>query len=63
TAMLAYLASEDSTLITRERVDLAVAAAAAQADTSGTPNRRRFRIPTTWPECQAAPRSTHPRLQ
>lgn len=59
TAMLAYLASEDSTMITRERVDLVAAAEAARADTSA--NRRP--VPTGWPECQPAPRSTRPRLK
>lgn len=61
TAMLAYLASEDSTTITRERVDLARAAEAARADTTASASRRQ--VPTTWPECQAAPRSTRPRLK
>ena len=58
TAMLAYLASEDSTKITRERVDLE--ALARQAQANGNP-RRRFR--TTWPECEKAARSTEPRLK
>jgi hypothetical protein len=61
TAMLAYLAAEDSAMITRERVDLAAAAAAARADTTAGANRRS--IPSSWPECQAAPRSTRPRLK
>jgi len=61
TAMLAYLAAEDSAMITRERVDLAAAAAAARADTSAGASRRT--IPSSWPECQAAPRSTRPRLK
>ncbi|HWA16609.1 MAG TPA: M28 family peptidase, partial [Gemmatimonadales bacterium] len=58
-AMLAYLASEDSTMITREKVDLVAAAAAARADTT---SGRRFAPPTSWPECQKAPRQTRPRL-
>lgn len=58
TAMLAYLASEDSTMIGRERVDLAAAAAAARADTT----RRGPTPPANWPECQKAPRTTRPRL-
>ena len=71
TAMLAYLASEDPTLITRERVDLVKAAAEAQAKAAaaqqgGTTQRgggRGFRFPTTWPECAKAARSTEPRLK
>lgn len=69
TAMLAYLASEDPTMITRERVDLAAAAArlAAQAPPpNAAGNRRggfRFRVPTTWPPCTKAPRTTKPRLK
>jgi hypothetical protein len=59
-AMLAYLASEDSSMITREKVDLVAAAAAARADTT---RGRRFNPPTSWPECQKAPRETKPRLK
>src|SRR5581483_1939251 len=64
TAMLAYLASEDPTLITRERIDL-VAAAAAQAaqGNSGAAGERQRPVPTTWPECVKAPRTTNPRLK
>jgi hypothetical protein len=67
TAMLAYLASEDPTMITRERVDLAQAAKEmearmAQQDTAGT-RRFRRRFPTTWPTCEKAPRHTNPRLK
>jgi hypothetical protein len=62
TAMLAYLASEDSTLITRERVDLVAAAAEAEARAAGSGDNRRP-PPTTWPECIPAPRSTKPRLK
>ncbi|HYU79653.1 MAG TPA: M20/M25/M40 family metallo-hydrolase [Vicinamibacterales bacterium] len=62
TAMLAYLASEDPTMITRERVDLAAAAAAAAA-TPSAPGRGGRGIPTTWPECVKAPRTTKPRLR
>jgi hypothetical protein len=67
TAMLAYLASEDPTMITRERVDLAQAAKEmearmAQRDTAGT-RRFRRRFPTTWPTCEKAPRHTNPRLK
>jgi hypothetical protein len=62
--MLAYLASEDPTMITRERVDLVAAGADAEARAraAGSGGTRRP-IPTTWPECTPAPRSTKPRLQ
>jgi hypothetical protein len=63
TAMLAYLASEDSSMITRERVDLVALAAQAAADTTRRAGSFRYRIPTTWPECVAAPRTTKPRLK
>jgi hypothetical protein len=73
TAMLAYLASEDPTLITRERVDLVKAAAEAQARAAAAAQQqgstaqrgggRGFRFPTSWPECVKAPRSTEPRLK
>jgi carboxypeptidase Q len=64
-AMLAYLASEDTAKVTRERVDLVVAAAQADsaAQAAGNGNARRFRPPTTWPECTPAPRETKPRLK
>jgi hypothetical protein len=63
--MLAYLASEDSTTVTRERVDLAALAAAraAQSPASSTAAPARFRAPTTWPVCTKAPRITEPRLK
>lgn len=60
TAMLAYLASEDPTFITRERVDLA--ALAARAEQTGTARGRRGGFPSTWPVCEKAPRTTAPRL-
>ena len=60
TAMLAYLASEEPTLTARERVNLAELAARAARDTTSGPRRP---VPTSWPECQAAPRSTKPRLR
>ena len=60
TAMLAYLASEDSSFITRERVDLAALAASQAADS--TAQRRRGGFPTTWPACEKAARQTAPRL-
>ena len=68
TAMLAYLASEDPTMISRDRADLAKIAAEMQArmaasSTSNARAGRGFRFPTTWPECEPAPRSTKPRLK
>jgi hypothetical protein len=70
TAMLVYLASEDPTMITRERVDLAKAAADAQARLAASPQStdaaragRPFRFPTTWPECVKAARTTEGRLK
>ena len=71
TAMLVYLASEDPTMISRERADLAKVAAEMQArlaasNTNSNNNARAgrgFRFPTTWPECEKAPRSTKPRLK
>lgn len=62
TAMLAYLAANDPSTITRERVDLAALAAQAQSQ-GGGPGAGRGRIPTSWPECVKAPRSTNPRLR
>lgn len=59
TAMLAYLASEDPQLITRDRVDLA---ALATSD-STIAGRRRGGFPTKWPECTKAARVTEPRLR
>lgn len=58
TAMLAYLASEDPSFVTRERVDLAALAA---VDSAGA-GRRRGGFPTRWPECTKAARVTDPRL-
>ena len=66
TAMLAYLAAEDSTTVTRERADLvalareAQAAAAAAGPSAPAPRRG---YPTTWPTCEKAPRKTEPRLK
>ena len=64
TAMLAYAASEDPTFITRERIDLAAAAAARAAQgVSNNAAGRRGGFPVTWPECEKAPRETKPRLR
>ena len=62
TAMLAYLASEDPTMVTRERVDLAAIAAQRAAAGNGA-RAGRGRGPTEWPTCTKAARSTKPRLQ
>ncbi|MGB7211300.1 MAG: M28 family peptidase [Gemmatimonadales bacterium] len=79
-AMLAYLAAEDPTTVSRERVDLVALAAQHQAlvdsakanpaDTAlarraglNGPFARFFRVPTTWPACEKAPRTTNPRLR
>jgi hypothetical protein len=58
TAMLVYLASEDSTRIPLDRVDLA-----AQAARGGGGGGGRGFGSTTWPECEKAPRQTAPRLK
>ena len=67
TAMLAYLASEDPTTITRERVDLVALAAARAAQAPPAANAagggRGRGGPTTWPTCSKAPRTTEPRLK
>jgi carboxypeptidase Q len=67
TAMLVYLASEDPSLVGRERVDIAKAQeeqrarfAAANGSASAA---RGPRQPAAWPECGLAPRSTNPRLR
>ncbi len=61
TAMLAYLASEDPSTVTRERVDLNAApngaAAGGRGGAGGPPG------PRAWPTCQKAPRTTNPRLR
>ncbi|HEU4762680.1 MAG TPA: hypothetical protein VFS74_10205, partial [Gemmatimonadales bacterium] len=77
-AMLAYLASESPDKISRERVDLKALAAAqealadsaranpadsALAQRAGAGRGRFRRIPTEWPACEKAPRSTNPRLK
>ncbi|HET7563850.1 MAG TPA: M20/M25/M40 family metallo-hydrolase [Gemmatimonadaceae bacterium] len=67
TAMLVYLASEDPTMIKRDRIDIAQIAASRAAEepvmaaTGGA--RRRGRLPSSWPDCTKAPRTTNPRLK
>jgi len=67
TAMLAYLASEDPTMIGRVNPDSARAAFAAtraSGDTTGrAAGRGGFGGPRAWPQCDKAPRSTNPRLR
>ncbi|HET7187567.1 MAG TPA: M20/M25/M40 family metallo-hydrolase [Gemmatimonadaceae bacterium] len=66
-AMLVYLASEDSTMIGRERVDIVKAVAEQRARfIAANPNGARIQGqdgPPTWPECGVAPRKTNPRLK
>jgi carboxypeptidase Q len=67
TAMLAYLASEDPTMIAHINPDSARAAASA-ANAPADPNAagrggRGFGGPRLWPQCEKAPRSTNPRLR
>ncbi len=68
TAMLAYLASEDPTMVKRDRIDLAAVASSPsmvqqESETGANSAARRFRFPTEWPTCQKAPRTTRPRLK
>jgi len=63
TAMLAYLASEDPTKITRERADLAAAAPNAAPNAAAAGGRGGRGGPRTWPTCVKAPRATEPRLR
>jgi Iap family predicted aminopeptidase len=67
TAMLVYLASEDPTMIGRERVDIVKAVAEQRARfIAANPNGARIAGqdgPPTWPECGVAPRKTNPRLK
>src|SRR6185436_13663524 len=61
TAMLAYLASEDATMISRERVDLMALAqqrAAQNPPAAGAPPAGPA-TPMTWPTCNMAPRMTN----
>ena len=66
-ATLAYLASEDPTMIAHINPDSARAAFAktAGADSAAGGGRRGggFGGPRAWPECDKAPRSTNPRLR
>lgn len=50
TAMLAYEASEDPTMMAHQKIDLTAGATGGRA-------------PRTWPTCEKAPRSTNPRLK
>ena len=70
TAMLVYLASEDSTMIGRERVDIVKAVAEQRArfaaqnpNASATQGPPASQAPAAWPECGVAPRKTAPRLR
>ena len=56
TAMLAYEASEDPTMIPHEKIDLAAAPQPAAFGGRGGGAR-------TWPVCEKAPRKTQPRLK
>jgi hypothetical protein len=63
TAMLAYMASEDPTKITRERVDLnAPVAQGAGRGGRGAGAGGGRGGPRTWSECALAPRQTRPRM-
>jgi hypothetical protein len=65
TAMLAYLASEDPTMIARVDPDSARRAFTADhGNATGNGGARGgFGGPRPWPQCQKAPRSTNPRLR
>jgi carboxypeptidase Q len=66
-AMLAYLASEDPTMITRERADLAVVADSVMRARAATPRvAGAALLPaplSAWPACTPAVRKTTPRLK
>jgi hypothetical protein len=66
-AMFAYLASEDPTLITRERTDMAVVADSIMRVRAGTPQvAGAAPLPpplNVWPACSAPVRKTTPRLK
>jgi hypothetical protein len=65
TAMLAYLASEDPTMIARVDPDSARRAFTADHGSAAGNGGARggFGGPRPWPQCQKAPRSTNPRLR
>jgi hypothetical protein len=69
TAMLAYLASEDPTMIAHinpdsARMAMAAAAASAPANAAAAGRGGRGGVgPRTWPVCAKAPRVTNPRLR
>jgi carboxypeptidase Q len=67
TAMLVYLASEDPTMIGRDRADLVKVMAEERARAiAQNPNGARIQGqsgPPEWPECGVAPRKTNPRLR
>jgi carboxypeptidase Q len=70
TAMLAYMASEDPTMIAHINADSARAAFAAAAKNApadpaaaGAGRGRGFGGPRAWPACDKAPRVTNPRLR
>jgi carboxypeptidase Q len=63
-AMFAYLASEDPTLITRERTDLAVVADSIMRARALNPPATTLPAPmSVWPSCGTAARKTTPRLK
>ena len=61
-ASLAYLASEDPTTITRERVDLNTLPAGGPPGAPARPGAAGG-APRTWPTCTPVPRVTKPRLK
>ena len=63
TAMLAYLASEDPTMIARVNPDSARRAFTAASGGGNGGARGGFGGPRPWPACQKAPRATNPRLR
>ena len=64
TAMLAYLASEDPTMIVHIDPDSARRAFSVAGTSGGNAQARGgFGGPRPWPQCQKAPRSTNPRLR
>ena len=63
TAMLVYLASEDPTMIGRERADLAKVIEEQRARAAANGGGGRGPQSAEWPVCGTAPRSTSPRLR